>query len=60
MTEDEISNLPNLPYAQLNILDVLCEGEIAAYLNSEGFAHKTVCPECRVDDFCHVEGCSQG
>lgn len=18
----------------------------------------TVCPECRVDDFCHIEGCS--
>jgi len=21
-------------------------------------ANLTVCPECRVDDFCHVEGCS--
>ena len=59
MTPEEINNLPNRSYAELNLLDVLCEGQIAAYLNENGFANKTVCPECAVDDFYHVEGCSR-
>ena len=29
----------------------------ATWLNSVGLANWTVCPECGVDDFCHVEGC---
>ena len=29
------------------------------YANINAYdANLTVCPECRVDDFCHVEGCS--
>ena len=59
MTIEEIRNLPNLSYAQLYILDVISEGYIAKYLNEQSFANKTVCYECGVDDFCHVEGCSQ-
>ena len=28
------------------------------YANVNAYdANLTVCPECRVDDFCHVEGC---
>lgn len=53
-------NLPHLPYAQLYLLDVLSYGEVAKYLNENGFCDKTVCPECHIDDFTHVEGCSQG
>lgn len=51
--------LPYLPYPQLFLLDLLNDGEIATYLNHNGFANKTVCPNCMVDDFTHVEGCSQ-
>lgn len=27
------------------------------WLNRNGFCNLTVCPECHVDDFVHVEGC---
>lgn len=59
---DEIvkENLHHLPYPQLYLLDLLNDGQIAKYLNNNGFASKTVCPECCVDDFTHVEGCSHG
>lgn len=51
--------LTQLGYYELFLLDLLNDGEIATYLNNNGFANKTVCPECHVDDFTHVEGCSQ-
>lgn len=51
--------LPHLPYSQLFLLDILNGGQIAQYLNHNGFASKTVCPSCHVDDFTHVEGCFQ-
>lgn len=49
--------LIKLPYSQLFLLDLLNDGEVAKYLNHNGFASKTVCPDCHVDDFVHVEGC---
>lgn len=50
--------LSQLPYTQLYLLDLINDGQIATYLNQNGFSHKTVCPECRIDDFTHVQGCS--
>lgn len=32
--------------------------EVMDWLNLNGFANLTICPECHVDDFTHVEGCS--
>ena len=29
-------------------------------LVNDNCCNATVCPECHVDDFCHVEGCSIG
>ena len=51
--------LSSLPYTQLYLLDLINGGEIGNYLNHNGLSHKTVCPECHIDDFTHVEGCSQ-
>lgn len=51
--------LIQLDYSKLFLLDLLNDGEVAKYLNHNGFASKTVCPACCVDDFIHVEGCSQ-
>ena len=31
---------------------------VAEVLRKNGKCRWTVCPECRVDDFTHVEGCS--
>lgn len=31
--------------------------DLLDWLNSNGFANLTCCPECHVDDFTHVEGC---
>ena len=56
ITKEELTQLG---YSQLFLLDLLNDGEVATYLNNNGFASKTVCPECHVDDFTHVEGCSQ-
>ena len=34
--------------------------ELLNWLNNNGFCNLTVCPECHVDDFVHVEGCKTG
>jgi len=34
--------------------------ELPNWLNANGFANLTCCPECHVDDFVHVEGCTLG
>lgn len=52
-------NLAELSYDELLIADYEFDGEIAEALNAQGLSHKTVCPECHVDDFTHVEGCSK-
>jgi hypothetical protein len=36
------------------------DDSIMDWLNQNGFCNLTVCPECRVDDFTHVEGCKIG
>jgi len=33
---------------------------ITSLLNRNGCPNWTVCPECHVDDFVHVEGCTLG
>lgn len=33
-------------------------GDLNEQLNRNGGASLTVCPECMVDDFVHVEGCT--
>jgi len=44
-------------YLFLQALDLQTDGKLAAVLNANGCANWTVCPQCRVDDFTHVEGC---
>ena len=36
------------------------ENKVRNMLNQNGGANLTVCPECREDDFVHVEGCKIG
>lgn len=31
--------------------------DLHKYLNANGYCGHTVCPECGIDDFVHVEGC---
>ena len=45
-------------YQILDAADNESDGEVARILNENGCANLTVCPECFVDDFTHVEGCS--
>lgn len=33
---------------------------VVNWLNYNGFCNLTVCPECHVDDFTHVETCRTG
>lgn len=48
-------------YRVLSRLNDVCEhDELMDVLNRCGAANMTVCPECRVDDFTHVEGCVLG
>lgn len=34
--------------------------DVVNWLNRNGFCNLTVCPECHVDDFVHVENCVLG
>jgi hypothetical protein len=52
-------NLAEMSYDELLIEDYKRDGEVAEALNAQGLCYKTVCPECHVDDFTHVEGCSK-
>ena len=46
-------------YDTLFVEDFVSNGKIAKQLNAMGHPNKTVCPECGVDDFMHVDGCSK-
>lgn len=56
---DEASRaaLDALSYDELESVDMWTKLSLAPVLNANGLAHRTVCPECHVDDFVHVEGC---
>ena len=46
-------------YASLALADLQePDNKIPDWLNANGFANLTCCPECHVDDFVHVEGCT--
>ena len=45
-------------YKIMQQADIVLDGAVAGVLNRNGRANWTVCPECSVDDFTHVEGCS--
>ena len=54
-----MSNILSLDdYKILQEADILMDGLVAKVLNRNGRANWTVCPECCVDDFTHVEGCA--
>ena len=53
------ARLADRSYDDLFVEDFIYNGKIAARLNAQGHANKTVCPECHIDDFQHVEGCSK-
>lgn len=58
ITDEEWAHIHELSYMECYILDLMRDGAVANYLNTHGHANATVCPECHVDDFFHVEGCS--
>ncbi len=43
-------------YLTLAMLNYIYQ-DVAAMLNESGESYKTVCPQCRVDDFTHISGC---
>lgn len=49
----------SMNYDDLYVKDFCCVGRISRLLNDAGHCDRTVCPECGVDDFTHVEGCSK-
>jgi hypothetical protein len=51
------ARLSEQDFATLNAADILSEGRVASVLNANGLCAWTVCPECHVDDFIHVEDC---
>jgi hypothetical protein len=52
-------NTEGMSYDELFVNDYVYNGVVAKELNQTGQCYKTVCPECAVDDFTHVEGCSK-
>jgi len=47
-------------YLTLFKINCECDDALMSVLNRTGAANLTVCPECHVDDFTHVEGCTLG
>ena len=47
-------------YKQLELLDINEAYAVSKFLNENGYANLTVCPECCVDDFVHTESCKLG
>jgi hypothetical protein len=45
-------------YLLLEELDINRAGDVSKFLNNNGYGNLSVCPECHVDDFVHVETCS--
>jgi hypothetical protein len=52
-----MQGLDKKEYIELAVAAYFFEGIIKT-LNSNGAANFTVCPECHIDDFTHVEGCT--
>lgn len=50
--------LSEADYLILQAADIALDCAVAGVLNRNGCANWTVCPQCRVDDFCHIEGCA--
>lgn len=53
-----ITELEMEDFVNLNLYDRWMNGAISKYLNENGKASFTICPECGVDDFTHIQGCS--
>ena len=56
---DFLKTLPTLSYDELYFMDIISHYKVSQYLNQNGYCSLTVCPECHIDDFIHVEGCSK-
>jgi len=52
------TNLCGFTYIELQKLDYISNGKLTKILNDNGVPNLTVCPQCKVDDFVHVVGCS--
>ena len=50
--------LTKYDYIAIALSDIMSDGMLVEVLNRNGCCNWTVCPECRVDDFTHVGGCS--
>lgn len=57
--DNSIQELLTKDYDTLFVDDYIYNGLIGKVLNNEGYPNKTVCPECHVDDFTHMEDCSK-
>jgi hypothetical protein len=44
-------------YKVLQQADIILNGKVAEVLNKNGQPSWTVCPNCCIDDFTHVEDC---
>ena len=47
-------------YVELAYWSEVSGEKIREILNDHGGCRMTVCPECKVDDFVHIEGCTVG
>lgn len=56
--KNSITELRANDFIILNAMDRVMAAKLSAYLNENGKSSFTICPECSVDDFTHVQGCS--
>jgi len=58
VSKTSVTELQEIDFIVMNSMDRVLRGGLSGYLNNYAKPSFTVCPECGVDDFTHVEGCS--
>lgn len=58
VSKASMTQLTESDHIKMNGTDMAMNGGLAKFLNQNGKASFTVCPDCGVDDFTHTEGCS--
>ncbi|MEK6828872.1 MAG: hypothetical protein AABY15_02015 [Nanoarchaeota archaeon] len=58
VAKKSVTELSEKDFIVLNAMDRVMIGNLSKYLNENGKASFTLCPECGIDDFTHTSMCS--
>lgn len=58
VSKNSVTELLERDFIVMNAMDRAMAGGLSKYLNENSKSSFTICPECSVDDFTHMDGCS--